>query len=161
MTSHPAPRLALVVTALLFYGNLPGCRRPDQPPPPRAEAANETSSESPSDTKPDHAERPREVMAAWYDVPADSLAARRGAPGELTAAHNRLPIGTKLRVTHLASGKSVVVRITDHGITGRKMKLDLCKQAAEQLGMVSQGTAKVRMEILPGDSAPGAMAPGG
>ena len=89
----------------------------------------------------------RVVFATWYEVPADSLAARRDE-GELTAAHNHLPLGTRVRVTHLGNGKSVVVRITDRGITGRKMKLDLSKDAAEQLGMVREGMAKVRMEIL-------------
>jgi len=90
----------------------------------------------------------REVYATWYDIPEDSLAKRRAAPDEFTAAHNRLPLGTLVQVTHLKNGKTVKVRITDRGITSRKVKLDLCKEAAEKLEMVSKGVARVRMEIL-------------
>lgn len=114
--------------------------------------AEENDFEPPGSTPELHRGRPREVFATWYDVPAESMAAHR-AGGELTAAHNHLPIGTKLQVTNLKNG--VVVRITDRGITGRKMKLDLSKEAAEQLGMVREGTAKVRMEIIEDHAADG------
>jgi rare lipoprotein A len=77
------------------------------------------------------------------------LAARRAVSNEYTAAHNRLPLGTLVRVTHLKNGKSVIVRITDRGITDRKVRLDVCKEAAEELGMVTKGVARVRMEIIP------------
>lgn len=90
-----------------------------------------------------------EGYAVWYDVPADSLAKRRAGKNELTAAHNRLPLGTMVRVTHLANGKSVIVRITDRGITDRHSVIDLCKEAAAELGMLSEGSARVRLEVLP------------
>lgn len=90
----------------------------------------------------------QEVNAAWYDVPAKSLAKRRAGVQELTAAHNRLPLGTLIRVTHLENGKSVVVRITDRGIRDRRVKLDLCKEAAEELEMVKKGIARVRLEVV-------------
>lgn len=92
--------------------------------------------------------RPREVNAAWYDVPDDSLAKRRAGHEELTAAHNKLPLGTLVRVTHLSNGKSTLVRITDRGIRDKKVKLDVCREAAEELGMVSKGIARVKMEIV-------------
>jgi rare lipoprotein A len=91
----------------------------------------------------------REGYAVWYPVPSDSLARRRAGKGELTAAHNHLQLGTLVRVTHLANGKSVVVRITDRGITKRGASIDLCKEAAEKLGMISEGMARVRIEELP------------
>ena len=91
---------------------------------------------------------PHEVLATWYQVPMMSLAKRRAGLEELTAAHNRLPIGTLVRVTHLANGKSVKVRITDRGIHDHRVKLDLCKEAAEELEMVGKGIARVRMEVL-------------
>ena len=91
----------------------------------------------------------REVHAVWYDVPADSLARRRAGQDELTAAHNHLPLGTLLRVTHVANGKSVIVRVTDRGITTRRATIDLCKEAAEKLDMLREGSALVRLEILP------------
>src|SRR3984893_4297392 len=65
-----------------------------------------------------------EGYAVWYVVPANSLAKRRAGKDELTAANNRLPLGTKVRVTHLKNGKSVVVRITDRGITARHALID-------------------------------------
>jgi rare lipoprotein A len=91
---------------------------------------------------------PRNVTAAWYDVPEDSIAKRRAGQQELTAAHNRLPIGTLVRVTHLSNGRSTLVRITDRGIRDKKIKLDICREAAEELGMVDQGIARVKMEIV-------------
>jgi rare lipoprotein A len=95
-----------------------------------------------------------EGNAVWYKVPPNSLAKRRAGKDELTAAHNRLPLGTRVRVTHLKNGKSVVVRITDRGITKRRVIIDLCKEAAEKLDMVHEGSARVSLEILPDDKAP-------
>jgi rare lipoprotein A (peptidoglycan hydrolase) len=95
-----------------------------------------------------------EGNAVWYKVPPNSLAKRRAGKDELTAAHNHLPLGTRVRVTHLRNGKSVVVRITDRGITKRHVLIDLCKEAAEKLDMVGEGSARVSLEILPDDKAP-------
>ena len=53
-----------------------------------------------------------------------------------------------VRVIHLADGKSVNVRITDRGITNRHALIDLCKEAAEKLGMIHEGSARVRLEVL-------------
>lgn len=92
-----------------------------------------------------------EGNAVWYDVPVKSLAHRRAGKGELTAAHNRLPLGTMVRVTHLANKKSVIVRITDRGISSRRALIDLCKEAAAKLDMLKEGSARVRLEILPDD----------
>jgi len=96
--------------------------------------------------------RSQEGYAVWYTVPVDSLANRRAGNGEFTAAHNQLPLGSMVRVTHLANGKSVLVRITDRGITKRGAIIDLCKPAAEKLEMISEGMARVRIEELLGDT---------
>jgi hypothetical protein len=62
----------------------------------------------------------------------------------LTASTPRYPIGSKVRVTNLATGKSVVVTVTEHwGIQGRI--INVSKQAADQLGFVRAGTTKVRL----------------
>jgi rare lipoprotein A len=95
-----------------------------------------------------------EGNAVWYQVPPKSLAKRRAGKEELTAAHNRLPLGTRVRVTHLKNGKNVVVRITDRGLTNRGAIIDLCKEAAEKLDMIHEGSARVSLEILPDDKAP-------
>ena len=100
---------------------------------------------------PDVKSLPRSIEgnAVWYDVPKESLARKRAGKDELTAAHNRLPFGTKIRVTHLKNKKSVVVRVTDRGIKIRSAVIDLCREAAEKLDMVKEGSARVRLEILP------------
>ena len=56
-----------------------------------------------------------------------------------------------VRVTHLANGKSVIVRITDRGVKSRVGVIDLCKEAAEKLEMICDGRARVRLEVLPDD----------
>lgn len=121
---------------------------------PQTKKARESADSSPSTSA--KVEKPkktydREGYAVWYVVPVDSLANRRAGKGEFTAAHNHLPLGARVRVTHLANGKSVIVQITDRGITKRGASIDLCKPAAEKLGMISEGMARVRMEELPDD----------
>src|SRR5437763_2522211 len=66
----------------------------------------------------------RQVSVSWYDVPRSSLAARRAIADEFTAAHNRLRIGTHLRLTNPVNEKSVIVRVTDRGIPRRGAELD-------------------------------------
>ncbi|MBD9676776.1 septal ring lytic transglycosylase RlpA family protein [Pseudomonas sp. PDM18] len=79
---------------------------------------------------------------------------KRTASGErfnqnaLTAAHRTLPFGTRVRVTNLDNGRSVVVRINDRGPFGRGRIIDVSKAAAEQLNMLRSGTAPVRLEGL-------------
>ena len=69
-------------------------------------------------------------------------------PNELTAAHRTLPFGTRLRVTNVANGRSVVVRVNDRGpfVPGRVVDVSL--SAAEKLGMTDPGTAKVKLDIV-------------
>jgi rare lipoprotein A len=69
-------------------------------------------------------------------------------PGALTAAHRTLPLGTKLKVTNKANGKSVVVRINDRGPFIKKRLIDVSLAAAQQISMVSAGHARVRLELL-------------
>lgn len=79
---------------------------------------------------------------------------KRTASGErfdqhaLTAAHRRLPFGSRVLVTNLSNDRSVVVRINDRGPHTRNRLIDLSRAAAEQLGMVGAGTAKVRVQDL-------------
>jgi len=66
----------------------------------------------------------------------------------MTAAHPTLPFGTKLRVTNVTNGRSVVVRINDRGpyVPGRVV--DLSESAAESLGMVERGVVKVKLDVV-------------
>lgn len=141
-------RAVLVLLAIGFGLTSQSCQRKSAEQAGTKEAKDNTSQTT-------RAVSSQDVFAAWYDVPADSLARRRAGAEELTAAHNRLPLGTLVRVTHLANGKSVTVRITDRGITKKKIKLDLSKEAAVELGMVGEGIARVRMEVMPNETAPG------
>lgn len=64
----------------------------------------------------------------------------------LTAAHPRLAFGTRVRVTHLANGRSVTVRINDRGPFLKSRVIDLSLAAAAELGMVEAGLVQVRVE---------------
>src|SRR5262245_36410656 len=69
-------------------------------------------------------------------------------PNAMTAAHKSLPFGTRVRVTHAGSGRSVDVTINDRGpfVAGRI--IDLSRAAASAIGMTSQGVAKVKVMVL-------------
>jgi rare lipoprotein A len=88
-------------------------------------------------------------IAAWH---GRDLHGRKTVSGEtfdmnaLSAAHRTLPLGTSLRVTNLENLKSITVRITDRGPLERIRVLDLSYGAARELGFVSQGTVRVRIE---------------
>lgn len=67
---------------------------------------------------------------------------------EMTAAHRTLPFGTRVRVTDIASSRSVIVRIADRGPWIRDRVLDLSLGAARGLGITDRGVAQVRVEVL-------------
>lgn len=67
---------------------------------------------------------------------------------EMTAAHLTLPFDTRVRVTNLANGHYVTVRINDRGPYTDNRIIDLSQGAAEELGMVRQGIVPVRVEVL-------------
>jgi rare lipoprotein A len=67
---------------------------------------------------------------------------------DMTAAHPTLPFGTKLRVTNVASGQSVTVRVNDRGPYVRGRVVDVSYSAADALGMVGKGVAKVKLDVV-------------
>lgn len=69
-------------------------------------------------------------------------------PSELTAAHKTLPFGSRVRVTNTGNGRSVVVRVNDRGPYVHGRLIDVSRRAAEVLGMISRGTANVRLELI-------------
>ena len=89
--------------------------------------------------------------ASWY---GPGFNGNRSASGEIfnqnamTAAHRNLPFGTKVRVTNLDNGRSVVVRINDRGPYAYDRVIDLSAGAAQVLGLINSGVAPVRLEVL-------------
>lgn len=94
--------------------------------------------------------------ASWYEASHQA----QTADGEyydsnaLAAAHRSLPFNTKVRVTNLDNGKSVVLRINDRGpyVVGRV--IDVTVRAAKALGMQDDGIAPVLVETVPGQTQP-------
>jgi rare lipoprotein A len=90
----------------------------------------------------------RIVKASWY---GSEFAGRRTASGEaydpnsLTAASKTLPLGSVVRVTNPENGRSVRVRINDHGPYVRGRGLDLSHRAAQRLGITGKGVARVKV----------------
>jgi rare lipoprotein A len=90
-------------------------------------------------------------QASWY---GPGFHGRRTANGEtfnsgaMTAAHRSLPFGTKVRVVHEGTGRSVVVRINDRGPFSRGRVIDLAKGPAQALGLTQSGTAVVALHRL-------------
>ena len=64
-------------------------------------------------------------------------------PNGLTAAHRTLPFGTKVRVTNVRNGRTVLVRINNRGPYGRGRIIDLSRAAARELDMIRSGTTRV------------------
>ncbi len=94
----------------------------------------------------------KDVLATYY---ADKFNGRKTSSGErfhnknYTAAHMRLPFGTKVRVTNESNGKFVDVKVNDRGPFSKKLEIDLTKQAFMEIASKkSSGTFKVKIEII-------------
>jgi rare lipoprotein A len=87
-------------------------------------------------------------IASFYRHHTHTASGERFDERELTAAHRTLPFGTRVRVTSVATGRSVTVRVNDRGpyIPGRVV--DLSYAAAEELGMVGRGVTKVKLDVV-------------
>lgn len=94
-------------------------------------------------------------LASWY---GPGFHGRRTASGTrfdraaLTAAHPSLPFGSRVRVTNLANGRSVVVLINDRGPYVKPRIIDLSQGAAEKLDFLDDGITRVRVELLAGSA---------
>ncbi|MEN0040106.1 MAG: septal ring lytic transglycosylase RlpA family protein [Pseudomonadota bacterium] len=85
--------------------------------------------------------------ASWYALDGNMTASgERMNSSKMTAAHRKLPFGTKIKVTNMHNKRSVVVRINDRGPFAKGRILDVSKAAARKLGFVSRGHARVRIE---------------
>lgn len=88
------------------------------------------------------------TMASFYEAP-QGIACGRGRydPNGMTVAHRTLPCGTRLKVTHLRTGKSVTVTVNDRGPFVRGRDLDLSRGAAQAIGLTRlEGVARVSWE---------------
>jgi len=96
-------------------------------------------------------------VASWYGAKHHG---KRTATGEVfdqkkfTAAHRSLPMGSIVKVTNLANGKSVDVRINDRGPFGKGRIIDVSRATARVLGMAGSGVARVRVELISSPEAP-------
>ncbi|CAN1208714.1 septal ring lytic transglycosylase RlpA family protein [Tumidithrix helvetica PCC 7403] len=90
-------------------------------------------------------------LASWYGPGFEGAYSASGElfnTNDLTAAHRTLPFGTKVRVTNMDNGKSVVVRINDRGPFSGDRILDMSKGSAEVIDLIHAGVAQVKLEVL-------------
>jgi rare lipoprotein A len=90
-------------------------------------------------------------QASWYGGVFHGRSAADGSifnKNKFTAAHKSLPFGTVVQVTNLYNGKKCIVKITDRGPFVRGRIIDLSKVAANEIGMLSSGVSRVKVEVL-------------
>ena len=87
-------------------------------------------------------------VASYYTEGTKTASGEKFNTLEMTAAHPTLPFGTKVRVTNLSSGKSVTVRVNDRGPYVQGRIVDVSYSAADALGMVGKGVAKVKLDVV-------------
>ncbi len=102
----------------------------------------------------DEGKRPQVGKATWY---GGAFAGKKTANGErfdpnlFTAAHRTLPFGTWVEVRRIDTGSTVRVRINDRGPWGHPDRIiDLSRKAAEELGIVREGVARVEVRVVSG-----------
>jgi rare lipoprotein A len=87
-------------------------------------------------------------LASFYSYDPQTASGEKFDKNELTAAHRTLPFGTKVRVTNVATGQSVTVRVNDRGPFVNGRVVDVSHGAADKLGITGQGVAKVKLEVV-------------
>lgn len=141
----------LLVLVLCVQALLGGCAK-GVPPPKPAPLPQPRPPEVPP-VPPKEAVRIQEGVASWYGPGFHGNLTSSGViydMYQMTAAHPTLPLGTKVQVTNLQNHRTVEVTINDRGPFVKDRVIDLSYSAAQVLGMVGPGTAKVRVEIVEG-----------
>jgi rare lipoprotein A len=88
------------------------------------------------------------ALASFYSHGRQTASGEKFDPHALTAAHRTLPFGTRVRVTSLATGRSVTVRVNDRGPYARGQAIDVSSSAAKMLRITRQGVAKVKLDVV-------------
>lgn len=83
--------------------------------------------------------------ASWYNDRSGRTAS--GMRATYGVAHKTLPFGTRVRLTNLSNGRTIVAVVTDRGPFVRGRSLDVNRNAASALGFISNGTAHLHMEV--------------
>jgi rare lipoprotein A len=120
-----------------------------QPAPSQLVPVQPTAKKSPAVP----AKLPQTGEASWYGAQHQGKQTASGTiydQAGFTAAHPSLPLGSKIKVTNLANGKSVEVEITDRGPFAGNRIIDLSQAAAKALEMIESGTATVQLELPSG-----------
>ena len=106
-------------------------------------AGTKSAQPSSAEAKPAAKAKPftQEGFASFYSHSGRNAAGGRSSPNSLSAAHRHLPFGTRVLVTHLKSGKSVIVTINDRGPFRKGRIIDISRRAAKQIGLT--GVARV------------------
>jgi peptidoglycan lytic transglycosylase len=136
-------------STLLAAALIAGCALEPLPPagaalPWNDETARLRARPAPVATAP----APRVEVASWYGEWHQGMPTASGEPYDmeaLTAAHRSFPLGSCVEVVNLGNGRRVLVRVNDRGpyVPGRT--IDLSHRAAEELAMVDEGLARVRI----------------
>jgi rare lipoprotein A len=98
--------------------------------------------------KPSPARHSSYGLVSYYSYGGQTASGEQFDPGKMTAAHRTLPFGTRLQVTNLDSGRSVVVRINDRGPFIKGRVVDVSYEAAKKLELLDSGIAKVKVEVI-------------
>lgn len=120
---------------------LSGCAAREPAPAPRAGATRILQT--------------REGLASFYGREFHGRITASGIKFDMNAmvaAHPSYPFGTRVRVTNLANGRSAIVRIVDRGpapeLQAAGLIIDVSRRAAQALGFVQRGRARVRLDVL-------------
>jgi rare lipoprotein A len=93
-------------------------------------------------------------LASFYGKGTHTATGEAFDPRGLTAAHRTLPFGTRVRVTRVDNGESVIVRINDRGPFKPGRVIDLSQRAAEDLRITDKGLAAVKLEVVDREEPP-------
>jgi rare lipoprotein A len=135
-----------VVVAAILSTLASACASRTQPP-----VASPPAPLTPAKERPPRSPTPLIGVASWYGPGFNGQKTSSGEiynQNEMTAACKRFRLGTRVMVTNLDNGRSVAVRINDHGPYLKGRTIDLSKRAAQILGITQMGTARVRITAL-------------